>query len=512
MRRIPSGVATRLTVLSAAILLASGFATVPVRAQSQVDSIKLPASIELPKEFVRGLARIENEADRLKKALDEFTRIDADGNGVTQADINRLQQRRMQNWRRRVEKNFREFATDSDDVLTRQEITDAIERKDSYSRAAKDKKIQTLMMLFRVFDTDRDDRFTLAEFFRFHTEFKFNLAGILAAMRPVGAEAGIMTLDFDRDGTVSRTEYTAAISQINPNKEKSQFGLHNIRISVPGCRLPEASKDELIVFVAGRMGQALSTVGTAGQDEVTVASELIIEDGNEPLYIILSSPASILWSFKGATQRVSRVFVRSSIRPDGLRSGSGVAGIEQSKVNFIKAQHCLRPVYGTGGKAEARTRKAIWNAVGREPDRFVAKAKFGSAILPDGEATYALENEYFPEHLKHHFGFRKVYGGGIRAFEPDQVVSLRPAEAYEVLPGYAGLHQLQQEGKIEKTGDRAYRIKKPMRIPAGLGRHGIRVEFTLPAGMEMPTGDWTSTCLVIEETGERVGFGASCRK
>lgn len=512
MRRYQFRLAVRLTALSAAILLTSGVVTATARAQSEMNGIKLPASIELPREFVRDLARIEKKEDRFKKALDEYTRIDVDDNGVTQADIDQLQQRRVQKWRRGIEKSFRKFATDSDDVLTRQEITDAIENNNRRSRAAKDNKIEALMMLFRVFDTDRDDKLTLAEYFKSHTEYKLNLGGMLAAMKPVGVEAGIMTLDFDRDGTVSRTEYTAAISQINPNKEKSQIGLHNIRIAVPGCRLPEASKNELIVFVAGRRGRALSTVSTAGQDEVTVASELIIEGGNEPLYIILSSPASILWSFKGATQRVSKVFVRSSVRPDGVRSGSGVAGIDPSRVNFVKAKHCLRPVYGTGGQAEARTRKAVWNAVGREPDRFLAKAEFGSAILPNGEATHALQNEYFPEHLKYHLGFLKVYGGGLLSFDTDQVVSLRPAEAYEVLPGYAGLHQLQEEGKIEKTGDRAYRIKKPMRIPAGLGRHGITVEFVLPAGIEMPTGDWTSTCLVIEETGERVGFGASCRK
>ena len=516
MKRFQSTASAKLAALSAVILLASGVAIATAQAQSEVDGIKLPASIELPEEFVRSLARIEKKEDRLKKALAEYVRIDADGNGVTQADLDRIWKQRKEQQRWYAKAGFFEYDTNQNDILLREEIVEAIESGPVRLRLEgkqKDQSIRHLMMQFRLRDSDNDGKMSLAEFWHFHATDRRTQTTFNRITRPKGAEAGIMTLDFDRDGMVSQKEYTAAISQINPNSERSQIGQHNIRIAGPGCGLPAAGKDELVVFAAAETGVALSTVATAGQDEITTASELIVEDGDEPLYVVLSSSQSVLWSFKGATQRVSRVFVSSEIRPDFERSGSGVAGIDPSRVHFVKGKHCLKPIYGIGGKAEARTIKAVWNAVGREPDRIVAKAKFGTARLPDGEATHSLENEYFPEYLKFHLGFLNGYGGGIRSFDPDQVVSIRPAEAYEVLPGYAGLHQLQDEGKIEKTGDQAYRIKKPMRIPAiGLGRHGVAVEFVLPAGIEMPAGDWVPTCLDIEETGERIGFGTGCQK
>nr|ALL53641.1 conserved hypothetical protein [uncultured bacterium fosmid I5J7] len=517
MRRFPSRVTSKLTVLSAAILLASGFAVATAWAQSEVGGIKLPASIELPEEFVRGLARIENKAELLKKALAEYTRIDADGNGVSQADLDRIWNQRKEQQRWSAKAGFFVYDTNQDDILLREEIIEAIESGPVRLRLEgkqKDQRIRLLMMLFRLRDSDNDGKLTLAEFWQFHATDRRIQTTFNRIIRPKGAEAGIMTLDFDRDGTVSRKEFTAAISQINPNRERSQIGQHNIRIAAPGCELPAAGKDELVVFVAGERGVALSTVSTAGQDEVTTASELIIEDGDEPLYVIVSSSQSVLWSFKGATQRVSRVFVSSEIRPDFERSGSGVAGIDPSRVHFVEGKHCLKPVYGTGGKAEARTMKAIWNATGREPDRIVATAKFGTARLPDGVANSELESGYLPEHLQHHRRFKRDFTGGLFSVEADKVVSLRQAEAYQVLPGYAGLQQLQEEGRIEKTDDRTYQIKKVTRIPAGLGWAGSAAKFVfmLPTGFDLPKGDLYSACVIFEATGDKVGFGAGCRQ
>jgi hypothetical protein len=85
-------------------------------------------------------------------------------------------------------------------------------------------------------------------------------------------------------------------------------------------------------------------------------------------------------------------------------------------------------------------------------------------------------------------------------------VASETVEPYQVLPSYAGIQQLIAEGALEDAGHDEFRIRRKLRLPAGL----VSGVWLLPPGVPVPDGKPGRVCLVSEETGHPVaGFDSS---
>jgi hypothetical protein len=95
-----------------------------------------------------------------------------------------------------------------------------------------------------------------------------------------------------------------------------------------------------------------------------------------------------------------------------------------------------------------------------------------------------------------------LWGRGLR-FQSAGLVQVNPAsvagaraEAYQVLPGYAGLAQLVGRGSLQVMDNGDFRVRSAIpRYPAGLtGAHAVR--FQLAQGVSAPTGAPGHSCVV----------------
>ena len=327
------------------------------------------------------------------------------------------------------------------------------------------------------------------------------------------------------------------------------------------CAIPEPTLGALVVAVAVANPSILSTVSIGGDDRVVRVVRIHVEEGNQPLFVLVVADQPVIFSVSGAVGRVERfiTFGREAIRNAPL---VGVTGIVADKVTQIAAidwsiEEEYRALIKRGvwvehyGPAYCAA-EAGWIARAKEPgSRDKLFSKFSQKLnqvsggpmatdvfIPSGrlEGTSTEPIPYPPPRAD--FGkmieaeIRQEWRGGIETLDPARVVSLLPVKSYEVLPGSAGMLQLLDRNVLELVGTqsftvigldkspdgaglvipekprisvdsrpRAYRIAKQMRFPAEL--HG-RWDFTfcLPSGISMPEGDPGSSVMIRELDGK----------
>jgi hypothetical protein len=84
------------------------------------------------------------------------------------------------------------------------------------------------------------------------------------------------------------------------------------------------------------------------------------------------------------------------------------------------------------------------------------------------------------------------------------VVANAPAVRYEVLPGAAGLLQLENSGALTRNQRGEFLIHRKIRFPAGLAP--LSPTFLLLRGVEMPEGHPDGAKVISEETGQQLKF------
>ncbi len=262
----------------------------------------------------------------------------------------------------------------------------------------------------------------------------------------------------------------------------SQYGasksnlFSDVKISLSGCEIPAVNEKDTLILLGAYDGSAMSNVTILGQDKETTAEEIFIGEGAEPIYLVITSFDNMIWRVSGATARIRKVVLSSaSGRKNGI-VGSGVTGVHQSKVSFLRnPENCIQ-YFRKRDSDEAEQAKGILRSItGRNPDQII-----GTETL-----NFAKSNGLYGDII-----------GRSRAqlieFDPADVVSETSAELYEVLPGEAGLSQLIREGKIERVEPKRYRddeffINEKIRFPTGL--YGANsVTFYISEDVPRPIG------------------------
>ncbi|WP_417454719.1 hypothetical protein [Kiloniella sp.] len=305
-------------------------------------------------------------------------------------------------------------------------------------------------------------------------------------------------------------------------------------VRVAACDIPDPDSHDDIFVIGTRKGSAISTVSVAGQHQETTTGTIEIEPGEGNLYIYAISFDAMIWQIKGATHRIAHL-VLAAKRTD---SGVGAIGIPKEKITFVSEEKCIRYFDKHKEDRAKEAQQFVKDKFGRHATNVVGGYKVNRLVLPSlatskspedsyepgkrylikeekEDAPYYMENgkkkkieeiwaKNLPQGSKAH---PETVGLG-RFFTPDGVANLdhasivtsKSAEKYLILPGYAGLIQLMEQGKIERISYKKYKIVSEFEhFPAELAG-GRAVNFILPEGISIPVGDPGHSCVYDEKT------------
>jgi hypothetical protein len=162
------------------------------------------------------------------------------------------------------------------------------------------------------------------------------------------------------------------------------------------------------------------------------AVRISIDRGDTPITIFVSGYSTI-FEFVGDVERVAKVVALSRL----LGRNVGVVGIPSERVEFPARADC-RFFEEASDADEAVRAKALAVMFGRRPDRAVYRHKAANLAFPDGRFDARAEQ------------VSPAGTAAAAALDPARVVSALPVTRPEVLPGGAGLKQLEAAGIIRR--------------------------------------------------------------
>jgi Ca2+-binding EF-hand superfamily protein len=438
-----------------------------------------------------------------------------------------------------------------------------------------EKMIEDNVRSIMALDTDKDGKVSYAEAlkFRFPGLPMFGVAGQSPRARQAltldssakgevtlsdyqaAGEALFRKIDADGDGKISPQELTvyrvqpmppdpaarsagfdAAQARLREQAEAARKKREAEAAAQAGCDMPAASERAKVVLLSGYETDALSSVTLGSQDAVIHAGRVVVEPGDEPLYVVIASYAPTIWQFSGAVDRIERLVMSSSLVGPNSRDPRqpplvGAAGIARERVTFLARPNCLSYFNEAPSASSLQAAGTIRAKAGKAPDVVATKYSVGSFSVPSGKIETQREQRRQPLVIMKSQGSLNIIGdasnviiqagpsrardemdrffpGGVTQIDPQTVVADVPVAAYEVLPAQAGLLQLLTAGAVTQNSAGEYIVRQKIRFPAGLsGAHAVT--FLIMKGTPYPDGDPAHSCVVVEETGE--SKGSNCR-
>jgi hypothetical protein len=489
-----------------------------------------------------------DKAQSLTALAKLFSSLDVNGNGVSLAELSQAEKiwdaaSRASNAQRALA-----YDLDGDFVVTRQEIEAVLDFRRRqpgspirFHPAEVKREIKAFVERALAGDANKNGSLEGMEFLSARARpgsGKFRLF-----VSPYELIHALLDADPNSDGLLTEAEshvLLAAIADPNSSAEKAQIAsAPPVDENCQPVKVPEGSE---LVLVGAYEGSQVSTIAMAGQDEETSSASIIIEQGERPVTIVLSSFDAMVWKFSGNVARVAKVVaVSNQESPRDGKSAVGIVGIPGEKVEFFTRANCLQGAYehGSGARAQLST------LTGREPDKYFGEYEIGVLYLPSGQNTKQEASE--KSVLETLDGWAKKQSNnqladfdksnaaadqsalramaanvirfndsGIADFELNDVVSAAKAENYRVLPQESGLLQLVKAGVLTadevETADGLFKVVAPMRYPAGLaGAHSVN--FVIKKGVELPSGDPAHSCVQSEDRKQVLdGHAAVCSR
>ncbi|MEP0951254.1 MAG: hypothetical protein ABJG96_04725 [Paracoccaceae bacterium] len=355
-------------------------------------------------------------------------------------------------------------------------------------------------------------------------EFDLNSDGILT-LEEMDAESAkqfaqqrphvlgdLLAMDANNDGILTTEDIIATFEVLSKTPEAQLSALEH-----KGCDMPTVSDDAEIILFNVKRAEAVSTVAVSGLDQETRAGSIRIEAGTRPIYLIATSRSPLILKITGATDRLEHVVIASE-------NGLGVVGVPAEYVSFVPQFACsldARRWNSADAQMQADAQLSVY--LGRVPDQHIHEQRLDTTALPSGVnnakqpvkrggVTIITGNRrvQMTENGLVDLGVAqedpvdlllRAFPAGISSSIPEDVVTLAgSAEAYDILPSWAGITQLVDAGALREIGRGTYAIEEPIaRLPAGLGR---RPKFLLRRGVPMPKGASDRNTIVSEDTGE----------
>jgi len=508
------------------------------------------------------------------QAIAAFHAADIDGvPGVSQSDYDLARRIEHARWRGQQISQILAHDLDGDGRVSREELRQSFAPQaratfqrggaliiptDAQVAAVIDRLTQTALEA----DSDDDGMITIGEI----------LAHLAAKGTPpyLGRrtdQAAPLSLDSNGDGTVSAEEFNIALTTVlgeidrdgngtvtQPEVDAFKQVLVAIRRTVQErmereqrsavlaerariCAPTPVPQNAIVALIGTAEGAALSAVAVGDESEETRFAEIDIQEGTQPIYVVATSQAGMIWRFTGSTNRIYAVVIMADASQKPLRVGA--IGLDRTRLHFRSSSECLLKLAGDADYARAME-VATGLLQGRTPDVVVTTHRMARARLPVGFAT---KDYFYAEALPQPEGSaaRAVYDelirttpAGIVTLDPKAVVASGPVKVYDALPGFAGLMQLVEKGVIEiaeytqaiTIGDAkaiasgkstlsrtrvpdTYRILGPMTFPANMRRTG-RPRFLVARGVTAPLGDAGHARVTCETGGTVPKPGTVC--
>jgi Ca2+-binding EF-hand superfamily protein len=370
------------------------------------------------------------------------------------------------------------------------------------------------------------------------------------------ATAVFRAVDTDGNGTISQDELNGYRKrEADAARERQEAATR------AECTMPKASDAATVAVLSAYKSEAISTVGLGSQDVATGTGEIRIEAGEGPLYIVAISHEPTIWRVTGATDRVERlvafgvtaqsnhITIASNpgsavpisslpaiqpntaprpVTPQQPVALAGISGVPADRVSFLARANCLRSFTEAKSTDGAFVLAAVRRDAGKEPAVVAARQNAAAFSVPSGQIRSAYEDKKQPRlTIVKEAGVLTLKGdssgvvvrtgptdlesdleqfspGGIIDIDPRTVVANAPAVRYEVLPGAAGLLQLENSGALTRNQRGEFLIHRKIRFPAGLAP--LSPTFLLLRGVEMPEGHPDGAKVISEETGQQLKF------
>jgi Ca2+-binding EF-hand superfamily protein len=562
----------------AAVLLAT--ALVPNVAWSQQPASQAPSTAVAP-----GLQLLLLQLQptlTLDRCLDnlriDFLQIDADGDGrITQQDVDLHTRMEAIQFRMMSLNSVARFDLDGDGAVTEDEIRRVIryEMRTAQAPAAlkppvpadgMEKSIESTVWSVMALDADKDGKVVYSEAARFSlpdgtrrdwgqsartrqaltldTESK---GGITLADYQAAGEALFRKIDSDHDGKISHQElidyrrqsdppYAAALGaaaaaarkQLEAEAELARKQREAAAAERAGCAMPPPSPKAKVILLSAYKTEALSSVAVGPQEAVVHAGRIVVEPGDDPLYVVVSTYAAMIWQFSGATGRIERLVMSSLVSGDtanpdarGTISLVGATGLSKDRISFFARSSCLSYFSEVPSSQSLRALSEVREATGQEPVKVSTAYSVSEFSIPSGTVETLDNGRGQMLIVQKDAGTLRFEGdtsniilragrsqalddlyfyspGGLIEIDPRSVVSSLPAQTYEVFPEQAGLVQLLESGALKQNRAGEYVVQKKMRFPAGLaGAHSVR--FLVLRGTPLPDGHPGHSCVTVED-------------
>lgn len=414
---------------------------------------------------------------------------------------------------------FREIDTNANGEISFEELLAKV--------AGKRKPPPPVMPMFKRRDLDGDGRISL-------DELAGAAVGTAADDRVLRRRrdqfAHLFALDPDRDGRLLETELAAAfhrtfallnsdgdtaISRDEFAKAEPQIARARLIAEAPVCAVPAPSDNARAVAVAARHGQLLSAVSIGSQDKITTIIDIEIEQGAEPLYLVVSSIEPVIWRLSGSTGRVEKMVV-FGIEADA--SGAMLAatvGVPEKAVHFAEPRcfpaHRLDPA---NLDPDAKLAVLVGATSGVRSDAVARMGGLGKVALPSLQVSQQRGSAPAPEGFDPEIWWDAIgtWPRGLDRPDPAAIVTHAAVAEYAVLPGAVGLARLVAQGVLKPTVNLdEYRIMKPLaRFPGGMSG-GNAANFILPRGIPMPGGEQGHGC-IYADSGAIIGSNTLCHR
>ncbi len=383
----------------------------------------------------------------------------------------------------------------------------------------------------------------------------------LADFEALGAEQ-FRAVDADNNGTISQDELNGfRRRQAEETRRKAEAAFAETRRKAEAereakmqaeCVMPKASDAAKVVVLSARRGEALSRVALGSQDVVTGTGEIRIEPGAEPLYIVVITDEPTIWRLTGAVDRVERLVgaglsnmeakARVSVSAGVITLGStageakkadatpliGFSGLPAERVSFVARTSCFKPFVEAKSTDAAVAVGLVRRQSGKDPTVVVGRYNVGAFVVPSGTIRSGYDDKTQPRlTIVKEFGTLTLSGdvsgvvvqtgpidldqdlansrpGGVVDVDDKSVVAGVPVMRYDMLPGLAGLMQLQNSGAITRNKRGEFIIHREIRLPAGLSDHPVK--FLLLHGVPLPQGDTGGVTVISEDTGQVIRF------
>jgi hypothetical protein len=483
-----------------------------------------------------------------------FNTFDRDGTGISLAEIEHGETLQLAQLRAYTASRTLTFDLNGDLVVSRAEVEEAVMLQAgrhimrlSENQKQKERALQNLkerVDLTMAADKNADGVIAGHEIYfaqnadRIDQQFKAFGGGFARAL---------LKADPNQDGTLTEIEVSTVLAEnlggIEVDIAKAEADrreAQKLGMRAETCKPFDVAKDTQFIAFGAYEGTSLSTVTVAGQDDETTAATIIIEDGQEPLTLLLTSYSPMIWHIKGKTERIQKILLGGrKTKSSGAKIAVGLVGVAKEKVTFLSEQDCLRYFYDTKS-TEAQIAKAVISKLARHPiDSMLGRYDINIVSLPSGAGAGEKEQELEVvqrEAETHGVAFHSLDSeaqlkplnvnpelyeptpleSGMLHFNPTglldvnvrDVVSEVAVARYAVLPQEAGLMQLSYEGKLERIKG-GWKVLSQTRFPAGLaGAHGTT--FIVPKGVPLPEGSPGHSCVFLEDTAKTLGDKDHC--